>query len=291
MLLTAWAKADPSGALAYASENTGGSFARTTILSTWAATNPDAAIAWAEANHDNPDRANPWLVGVIEGIAPYDIARATTLMQTLPRSGERGEALRGVLSQLISKDPEEAKNWSASIEDEGLRSGAYAYTAEAIARKNPAEAAEWLAGLGDVEALNRAGEDITSSWYRDNPEEATAWINTLPPEAMSEAAEGVIGNIVREDPVQAAEYLSQLATSNPDANFDSSIRDLVRGASRRDPELAAVWVSGLSRSEDQNRYYRGNFRRLESTRRGCRQSMDSTKRGLSPRVGHAPLPE
>ena len=267
MLLTAWAKADPSGALAYASENTGGSFARTTILSTWAATNPDAAIAWAEANHDNPDRANPWLVGVIEGIAPYDIARATTLMQTLPRSGERGEALRGVLSQLISKDPEEAKNWSASIEDEGLRSGAYAYTAEAIARKNPSEAAQWLSDLGDVNALNRAAEDITSDWYRDNPEEATAWISSLPAAAMSEAAEGVVGNIVRQNPVEAAEYLSELATSNPDANFDSSIRELVRGSGRSDPELAAVWIGGLSNENDQSQYYRrvlGDWRNRDS---------------------------
>ncbi|MGJ8723823.1 MAG: hypothetical protein ACSHYB_04635 [Roseibacillus sp.] len=255
MLLTAWAKVNPSEALAYASENTRGGFARNTILSTWAATNPDAAIAWAESNHDNPDRANPWLVGVIEGIAPYDISRATDLMETLPRSEQRGEALRSVLSQLMSKDPEDAKNWTSTIEDDYLRSGAAAYTAEAIARKDPADAAQWLASLGDVDALNRAGEDITEDWYRDNPEEATAWISTLPPEAMSEAAEGVVSNIVRENPVEAAEYLSQLATSNPDANFDSAIRDLVRGAGRSDPELAAIWVGGLSNSDDQSRYY------------------------------------
>ena len=257
MLLTAWAKVNPSEALGYASENTRGNFARNTILSTWAADSPEAAIAWAEANHDNPDRANPWLVGVIEGIAPHDIGRATDLMATLPRSGERGEALRSVISQLMGGDPEDAKNWATSIEEDYLRSGAAAYTAEALARKDPAGAAEWLAGLGDVDALNRAAEDITSDWYRESPEEATAWITSLPPEAMSEAAEGVVGNIVREDPVQAAEYLSQLATSNPDANFDSSIRDLVRGSSRRDPELAAVWVGGLSDSNDQARYYRG----------------------------------
>lgn len=267
MLLTAWAKVNPTEALDYSSANTQGPFARNTILATWAATHPDAAIAWAEANHEDKDAANPWLVGVIEGIAPYDIPRATDLMETLPRSEERGQALRAMISQLMAENPEDAKNWTASIAEDHLRSGAYAFTAESIAQKDPAEAAAWLAELGDVDALNRAGEEIVEDWFRESPEEATAWVSSLPPEAMSEAAEGIVGNVVREDPVQAAEYLSQLANANPDANFDSSIRELVRGASRRDPELAAVWVGGLSSENDQTRYYHrvlGEWRNQDS---------------------------
>ncbi|WP_411844800.1 hypothetical protein AAFN60_12615 [Roseibacillus persicicus] len=255
MLLTAWAKVNPSEALDYASENTSGSFARNTILSTWASTNPDAAIAWAEANHENKDEANPWLVGVIEGIAPYDVARATGLMETMPRSRERGQALNTLIQQMMMESPEDAKAWAGTIQDEVLRSGAYATTAEAIARKNPAEAAEWLTELADVEALNRVGDDLAQTWYRESPEEATNWVTSLPAEAMGEAAEGIVDRVVREDPIQAAEWLSQLATANPDANFDGSIRELVRGSVRRDPELAATWVSGLSSNEDQTRYY------------------------------------
>lgn len=267
ILLTAWAKADPAQALDYASDKTQGNFARNTILSTWAATNPDAAIAWAEANHTEADAANPWLVGVIEGLAPYDIPRATALMETLPRSEERGRALRSMVSQLVTQNPEEAKKWVAGIGEDSLRSGAYAYTAETLAQKDPADAAQWLAEVGDVDALNRAAEDIVEDWYRDSPEEAAEWVNSLPPEAMSEAAEGIVGNVVRQDPVQAAEYLSQLATANPNANFDSSIRELVRGSTRRDPELAAVWVGGLSNSDDQTRYYHrvlGDWRNRDS---------------------------
>ena len=267
MLLTAWAKVNPNEALEYSSENTQGRFAGNTILATWATTNPDAAIAWAQAKHEDSEEANPWLVGVIEGIAPYDIPRATGLMETLPRSGERGEALRAMVSQLIAKSPEDAKTWAAGIEEDHLRSGAYAYTAESIAEKNPAEAAEWLSNIGDVDALNRAGEDITEDWYRDNPEEASAWVASLPPEAMSEAAEGIVSQVVRENPVQAAEYISELAQTHPDANFDSSIRELLRGSARQDPELAAVWVAGLSDSGDQTRYYHrilGDWRNRDS---------------------------
>ena len=255
MLLTAWAKVDPSQALDYASENTGGAFAQNTILSTWAVTNPDAAIAWAEANHENKDEANPWLVGVIEGIAANDIPRATSLMETLPRSEERGRALRNLVSRLSATDPEEAKTWAGSVEDEGLRSAAYAYTAESLASNDPAEAAAWLAEIGNVDALNRVGEEIVGDWFRDSPEDAKNWVVNLPAEAMSEAAEGIVGNVVRDNPVEAAEWLSDLANSNPDTNFDSSIRELVSGSARQDPELAAVWVAGLSNTRDQTRAY------------------------------------
>ena len=72
IMLTAWAKTDPVGALDYAKENTGTAFARQTILATWAQTQPDAAISWAEENFERGNRdntANPWLVGIIKGLA------------------------------------------------------------------------------------------------------------------------------------------------------------------------------------------------------------------------------
>ncbi|MBK1832855.1 hypothetical protein [Roseibacillus ishigakijimensis] len=255
MLLTAWAKVDPQNALTYASENTDGTFARNTILATWAATNPEGAIAWAEANHDNPDEANPWLVGVIEGLAPHDLGRATALMETMPRSRQRGDALESILSNMLARNPEDAKNWSATITDDVLRAGAYAMTAEAIARKDAEEAATWLAGTGDIDALNRVGEDIVEDWYRQSPEAATQWVTNLPPEAISEGAEGVIDNMVREDPVNSALWLSDLMTTHPDTNFDSAVDELVRGSTRRDPELAATWVSAYRDEGHRNRNY------------------------------------
>lgn len=255
MLLTAWAKVNPLEALEYAKANTSGSFAKNTILATWAAASPDAAIAWAEANHEDKEAPNPWLVGVIEGLAPHDIRRATSLMETLPRSEERGQALNTLIAQLMLKDPEDAKSWSLGITDEYLRSGAYARIAQVLAEKNPSDAAKWLAEKGDLDALNRIGERVSEALYRQSPEEATNWVTSLPPAAMSEAAEGVLKNTVRENPIQAAEWLAQLASQNPKINFDGSIREVIDGSTRRDSELAATWVRGLSNSDEQVRYY------------------------------------
>lgn len=255
MLLTAWAQIDPEAAITYATENTGGRLATSTILTTWAASNPDAAISWAEARHGDSEDANPWLVGIIRGMAPNDLARATDLMETLPRSRERGRALDSMVAMMVSRDLESAKQWSETIDDEYLRAGARATTAEALIRQDAGEAARWLAQLGDVDALNRVGENISGTLYDTNPEEALSWVSTLPSAAMSEGAEGIVNRVVRENPVQAAEYISQLAQQNPDANFESSVRELVRGSTRSDPELAAVWVSGMSNEREKNRFY------------------------------------
>lgn len=255
ILLSAWAKLDPNAALAYTTENTGGNFANNTILATWAANDPSAAIAWAESNHENQDNANPWLVGVIRGLAPNDVPRATNLMETLPRSRVRGQALQSMVSMMVSRDSDGAKAWAETIDDEYLRAGARASTAEALAERDAGDAAQWLAQLGDIDALNRVGEDISGSYYDSNPEDAVTWVSTLPPAAISEAAEGIVNRVVRQDPVQAAEYISQLAQQNPETNFDSSIRELVGGSMRRDPELAAVWVGGIQNERQRNRYY------------------------------------
>lgn len=265
ILLSAWAKVNPTEALTYAQESTEGNFASNTILATWAGSEPDSAIAWANDNFEG-EGANPLLVGIIRGLAPNDLSRATGLLESLPRSRERGSALNSTIQLLVSRDPEDAKLWAANIEEDFLRSGAYAATAEAIGAKNVSEAAQWLAETGDVDALNRVAEDLASDWYREDPEQSAAWVSTLPAAAMSEAAEGIVSNIVQDSPVEAAQWLSEVANSNPEANFDSSIRELVSRSAREDPELAAVWIGGLSNQNTQTRFYQrvlGDWRRRE----------------------------
>lgn len=247
VFLRAWAKVDPREALATSRHST-------PILSTWVATDPEGALGWVESNHRNENHYNNLLGGVIEGLASHDIGRATELLKTLPRSEAQSRALRTLVLQL--KDTKEAEAWVSTIEDEALRSDAYAYSAESLMRKNPSEAAEWLAGLGDVDALKRVGLSVTSDWYWDQPEEATAWVNTLPPEAMSQAAEGITGHLAEKDLIQAAEYLSQMMRSHPEVNFDEPITRLLYDAKRDDIEIAAIWVGGLSEAEQRRHYPR-----------------------------------
>lgn len=255
MLLSAWATIAPQEAIAYAHENTGGTFARNTILATWAGTNPDAALAWALANHDS-EEANPWLVGVIRGIAPNNLERATGIMNEMQRSRQRGAALNAVVSLLMARDPASAKEWASTVDDPTLRSAAFARTAEVLSRRDVAEAANWLTSVGDIEALNRAGDDLAEDWYEQDPDAAMQWLTTLPAEALGSAAEGIIDRMSRDNnSIEAASYLADIMRTNPNANYDEAVEELIGSSRRNDPQLAAEWVRALSSQNEQNRQY------------------------------------
>ena len=118
LLLSAWAKTDPLAALGYAREKTRGNFATNTILTSWASIDPQSAIRWAEANHTG-DEANPFMAGVIRGIAGTDPELATSLLTSMPRSTERGEALDAVLPYLLAKGNDAARAWIENIKRRG----------------------------------------------------------------------------------------------------------------------------------------------------------------------------
>ncbi|RYD31764.1 MAG: hypothetical protein EOP85_22410, partial [Verrucomicrobiaceae bacterium] len=143
MLLTAWAQADPNSALAYARENTRGSFAQDTILTSWATTDPEAAIRWAQGNHEG-DGPNPFIPGIIRGLAQSDPARATELLATMPRSGERGKGLDFILPHLLQQGNDATREWITALADDSLKDGAMLRVARQFADADPAGTASWL---------------------------------------------------------------------------------------------------------------------------------------------------
>ena len=120
MLLTAWAKLNPLAAMDYASKNIKNPFAGQTILAAWAGYDPNSAISWAKANHKGDD-ANPWMVGVIKGIAFQDRELASSLLVEMPRSVERGQALDGLLPSLLQQGIDKTRDWVNSLTDDALR--------------------------------------------------------------------------------------------------------------------------------------------------------------------------
>ena len=179
MLLEGWAKIDPLAALDFAKENTSSQFARQTILATWARSNPDAALFWAESNHDG-DGTNPWMVGVIRGLADDDPMRAGTLMASLPYSGERGEALDAVMSGILKQSPDAVHEWIAGIDDARFREIAMARAAGSLAEADPRAAADWLlANPGD--AADRSIANVMSKWISQDKTAALAYIRPTPP--------------------------------------------------------------------------------------------------------------
>jgi len=252
ILLHAWGQTDPQGALDYTINNTGTNFARQTVLASWASYDPDAATAFAEANHSG-EGANALMVGVIRGLASDDMNRATSLLQTLPRSRERGDALNSMIPLVLADGVDNAITWSNGITDEILRSGALTYIARDLSNRDPAQAAALVLSAPDEESRVRAIDDIAGSWAEQDLDAAIAFTEGLDPKLQSEAAEGVVGKLASKDPQKASRWMESLAANG--TNLDPAIRSFVWNSFSKEPELAANWVGQMTSTRDSERTY------------------------------------
>ncbi|NNC88932.1 MAG: hypothetical protein HKN82_10790, partial [Akkermansiaceae bacterium] len=295
ILLHAWGQADPQGALDYALKNTGTNFARKTVLASWAGDDPEAALTWANA-HAPEGKPNALLIGVIEGIAPRDLTRATEILGTLPRSEERGEALRAMLPLVLSDGLDPALAWSETIPDSVLRQGAVTFIAQSIADEDPQQAADIVLSLPEREFQERGLYGISASWADADPDGAMAWAENLDPELRDEAAAGIVADLARNDSLRAAEWIESLAGST---DIQPAVRTLVDAVSRKDPALALAWTTELETLREQERSYHsvlGDWmRRDAATARSWLESNrdqvpESVRRRFSPDRSDRPPP-
>lgn len=252
MLLSAWAKKDPLQALAYAEANTGNRFARNTILTTWAASDPDGAIRWAQEHH-NPDdeEGNPWMIGVIQGIAASDPAKASELLTAMNFSEERGEAMAALLPSILAQGTDAAHAWAEGITDENLKQGAIGRVAEALAAKDPAGTAAWLA-KNPGEAAERSMDNVISTWMEKDKDGAVAYYKGLPAgDVRTNALRGVASSLAMEDPKAAADFLDQNAAYANDRVYQQFAWTSFGQA----PELAANYIGKIADPREQGRMY------------------------------------
>lgn len=250
MLLTAWAQVDPVGALAYTTEKTGGGMATNTVLSAWANRDPEAAIAWAKSNHQG-DEANPYMAGIIRGIAEMNPGRATDLLQELPFSGERAEALSAMIPHVLKQGSEAAKKWIAELKDDRLRDGAISRFAEELAKQDPAGTASWLlANLGD--ASSRSVDDVFREWARKDSSAAMGYFQDLPQgEARSNALRGLVIADARNNPEAAAELMNRY----PNDITDRTAQHFVWHTFDKAPDVAVKQIGLIQDERSRNRMY------------------------------------
>ena len=250
MLLTAWAEADPISALAYTTKNTSSGMATETVLSAWASSNPQAAIAWAKANHDGDD-ANPYMVGIIRGLAGTDPARATALLTEMPFSSERGEALQAMMPHLVQMEPADAQKWIADISDERLRGGAISRYAEAMAKQDPAGTASWLME-NLTETSVRSVDDVYREWARADSVAALANFEGLPEgEARSRALRG----IVMVDAPNDAQAAAALMNRYPADITDNTVQHFIWSSFEKAPSVAVNQIGLIQDESSRIRMY------------------------------------
>lgn len=250
MLLSAWAEMDPVAALEHMNESNAEQDATDTVLAAWASRDPDAAIRWATANHNGQD-ANPYIAGIIRGLAATDPERATAILQEMPFSKERGEALTAIMPHVLQLGPEKAREWIANLTDEKLRDGATARFAKEMAKQNPAETASWLlANLG--ENSTRSVDEVYQEWAKTDPAAALSSFESLPPgEAQRRALGGLVQTQSREDPAAAANLMNQY----PEIRDERMIRRFIWNTFRENPALAINQIASLEDERRRNQSY------------------------------------
>lgn len=260
MLLHAWAKTDPLGALDYAEQNTGTQFARQTILTSWAGTDPESAILWAKEHHTG-EKANPWLIGVIRGIASNDPTRATEVLHDLPLSRERGTALASIIPHIASQGHETAIRWLDTITDDRLHIGATSYLAASLAKTDAPATADWVSTLGESEEKARAAGEVADQWADDDLPSAIAWTDTLDGNSKSSAAREIIGPYAKENPSEAAAWLH---TMTDDPKYNDISRSYIWNTARSHPEFSLAQVGEIQDPKTQERYYERILKRWKS---------------------------
>lgn len=251
LLLSAWAQADPLSAIAYAKENTNDDFASQTILTTWATTDPEAAIRWAQANHQG-DGANPYLSGIIRGIAASDPARATELLASMPRSDERGQGLDFFLPHLLQQGSEATRAWIATLKDDSLRNGAMMRVAKDLAATDPAATASWLLA-NPGEASQHRIDDVYGVWAGKDEQAALSSFRALPAgEARSNALRGMVSSVAAADPKAAASLMDLY----PNDVNDRVLQNFVWHSFGSDPTAAISAIARIGDDQQREKMYR-----------------------------------
>ena len=251
LILRGWAKADPLAALEYTTNQLKSRGASTTVLAAWAGKDPAAAESWALANHTG-DGPNPYLAAVIRGIAPYDIAHATQLAQSMPASDEQRDAVDAITHSLFMQGLDRAMAYPSTIEDPKLRASLVAAVARRLIDKDPTQAGTWLAAMKDPDDQNRAARRVAEALAAQDPQVAADWMRKLQPAARAEAARGIIPKMSSGDIAGTAQWVNTLAGI---PNYDRVVEEFVWSCDGRAPEQSAAWIRGAADQKQQTRLY------------------------------------
>lgn len=252
IILRGWAKADPLGALEYAAKKHPDSRETSaTIISAWAGNDPAAAEQWARENFKG-EGANPLLAAVIRGVATTDLAQASRLVEGMPSSRERGEAIDAITRALFVDGVATALNYPATILDPELRAGFIDNIARRLATKDPIKAADWLASNPDADVQNRTARAVGEALARQDPTQAATWLRKLSPAAQAEAARGIIPRMSSGDITGTAQWVTSL---NGIPNYDRVVEEFVWSCDQRAPEQSAAWIQGVANEEQRTRLY------------------------------------
>ena len=213
------------------------------VLSGWASTDPEAARTWAAAKGEGQEE-NPYLIGVVNGLARTDVNAATEILSTMSYGRMRGIAADRVIENVMVNGADAGIGWARGIADEQLRDGVMARLADRISETDPARSLSLLGDIKDPERKTDTVREVVSNWVRTDAAAAVSWVQNLDDPALKvEAQTSMVHSWARRDADAAAKWL-EAQPKGPD--LDKPIMAYVERTSMRDPQKALLMANSIS---------------------------------------------
>jgi hypothetical protein len=213
------------------------------VLSGWASTDPEAARTWAATKGEGQEE-NPYLIGVVNGLARTDVGAATELLSTMSYGRMRGIAADRVIESVMVNGADAGIGWARGIADEQLRDGVMARLADRISETDPARSLSLLGDIKDPERKTDTVRDVVSNWVRTDANAAATWVQNLDDPALKvEAQTSMVQSWARRDADAAAKWLDA-QPKGPE--LDKPIMAYVERTSMRDPQKALLMANSIS---------------------------------------------
>lgn len=255
-------KKDPVGTLrTFAPEiwkNGEGFWKLRSTIAAWMKQDSSAAITWLLAQPRDSERSEMsyWFSNFGDNSPAWRRTVADALA-TNPSVKNRPAALRDLLFQWGSSQPDEALAWLKSLPDPDLRVTLLERASRSYYTNNPEKSLPLLLAMPDGDNRTSAIADRLGAWAKINPDAALAWLKDHAAEpgvaAASQTVQGaLIGEIARDDPQAAIASWQEL--SDPKAK-DAARRAIMKAWGEKDPASALKWAE--SQREANSRTYYG----------------------------------
>jgi hypothetical protein len=242
-----WAQVDPPAAARFFDtvQSTGISFtfARYTVAQNWAATDPSSAIAWAE-NYSGGSLGIGMsaISGAITGWWQKDRDAAEAYVTSHINTPDAQQLVYALAGQMARDDPNRAMAWLNQLPNDRMRKEGAMVVASQWAISDPKGASEWAANLPPASMESAIGSTM-SFWSQTDPPAAAQWAQTLRGPARDYAMGTYGATIAAKDPANGLNWAENISQPEIRARY---LQRIVSDWLCRDASAARSWIQNSS---------------------------------------------
>ncbi len=193
-------------------------------------------LAWGERG--------PLARTVFASLAEEDLATASRVVVTLPRSAAQTQGTEAVARAYVARDPAAAVAWALQVPVSDVGSYARESVADRLSAREGPRALDRLHALPDSAGRNQMLGFAAASWARRDAPAALAWLRDLPAgEGKARAATSIGFALAQVQPERATEVIEWVP---PGRDRWALIGTLSQTWVARDPEAAWKWSQQLA---------------------------------------------